>query len=50
MSDSSKTTNSGTGNEHPKDDTNDTNATNDAKAQFDSIRQISPYGAEYWSA
>lgn len=25
-------------------------ANDDAKAQFDSIRQISPYGAEYWSA
>ena len=26
------------------------NDANDQKARFDSIRQISPYGAEYWSA
>lgn len=44
MSDSSNTANTGTGNENPKYDAND------AKAWFDSIRQISPYGAEYWSA
>ncbi len=44
MSNSSDTTNTGTGNGDPKDDVND------AKARFDSIRQISPYDAEYWSA
>jgi DNA-damage-inducible protein D len=42
MSDSTNTTtNATTGNDGPKDD---------AKARFDAIRQISPYGAEYWSA
>jgi DNA-damage-inducible protein D len=42
MSDASNTTN--TDNGDPKDDANDT------RMRFDSIRQISPYGAEYWSA
>ena len=41
MSDSTNATNTSTDNGNPKDD---------AKARFDAIRQISPYGAEYWSA
>ena len=31
-------------------DTNATNPQNEAPPKFDSIRQINPYGAEYWSA
>ncbi|HEY7341319.1 MAG TPA: DNA damage-inducible protein D [Ktedonobacterales bacterium] len=41
MSDSTNETNTSTDNGKPKDD---------AKARFDAIRQISPYGVEYWSA
>ena len=41
MSDSTNATNISTDTGNPNDD---------AKARFDAIRQISPYGAEYWSA
>src|SRR5690242_10866530 len=41
MSDSTNETNTSIANGNPSDD---------AKARFDAIRQISPYGAEYWSA